>query len=58
MYGVCLHVYQCTMYVSDVHRDQKRALDTLKLEVVVNHHVDTGNQTSIHISWKSNQPVH
>lgn len=53
MCGVCLHVHQCT--VSDVHRDQKRPLDTLKLQAVVNHYVDNGNQTSIQVSWKSNQ---
>ena len=42
----CLHVSLCTMCVHmSTHRDQKKALDPLELELqmVVSYHVHTGN---------------
>lgn len=50
-----LHKCLCAAYVPGTHRDQKRTLDDLELEllVVVNSHVDAENQ--IQAFWKSSQ---
>jgi hypothetical protein len=43
----CLHVCLCIMFVSGVHRGQKRVSDLLELEleIVASCHVGAGNQT-------------
>lgn len=46
----CLHVgtmHACTMYMPSVLRDQKRASGLLKLQMVLNYHVDARNQTLV-----------
>lgn len=50
-------MYVCTMYMPDVYRAHKRALDPLALEspIVLSHHVGVGNQTWILSKWS--QPV-
>lgn len=48
---LCLHVCLCTIYMLGVHSGRKVGLDflTLKLQMVMNHHVCAGNraQTSV-----------
>jgi hypothetical protein len=56
MVFVCMYTSECTMSRFDVHRDQKRALETLKLQAVVTYHVDTGNQTRIRSPGKGVSP--
>ena len=50
--GVCLNVCLYTVSMHGIHGSQKRASDPLGLAllVVVNHHVDAGNQTSARVA--------
>lgn len=53
-----MYVYVSHMYVSDVHKAQKRALDALELEfqVVGSHHVGARNQTQVLGKNKCSEP--
>lgn len=55
MYRSFACIYDCIVYVSNTPRSQEKVLDPLKLkvEMVVNHCVGTGNR--IYVLWKSGQ---
>lgn len=46
---MCVHVCMCPVYILEAYRCQKRVSDPVQLElqVVVNLHVNAGNQTQV-----------
>lgn len=53
--GVSLHKSLCTAYVPGTHKDQKRTLDDLELELLVDVNSHVGAKNQIHVFWKSSQ---
>lgn len=42
-----VHVCTCTICLIGTHRGQKKQSDPLKLELVFNHHVGSGDQNQV-----------
>lgn len=58
--NVCLHISECTMYIEDGFRDQKRVVDPLelKIQMILSFCVDIGNWTQIFCkSSMSSEPL-